>query len=127
MLMNIIAPDPACLSKLKLFANSAHDELKYEPNLVCHSIMCFRLISGRMSKEPMSNMQDILKKAARGERLSYDDGLTLLKDAPFLDLGSAADSVRKKLHPDCQPITFCIDRNVNYTNVCDAYCTFCAF
>jgi len=71
--------------------------------------------------------QDILKSAVAGERLSYDQGLAILQQADLLDLGWAADEIRKRLHPDHEPITFVIDRNVNYTNVCDAYCTFCAF
>lgn len=72
-------------------------------------------------------INDLLKRAAAGERLSYEQGLSLLREAPLLELGWAADQVRRRLHPDNQPITFCIDRNVNYTNVCDAYCQFCAF
>ncbi len=71
--------------------------------------------------------KDFLRKAVAGERLSYDMGLTLLKEAPLLDLGWAANEIRKKFHPDSEPITYVVDRNVNYTNVCDAYCQFCAF
>lgn len=71
--------------------------------------------------------KDLLLSAAEGQRLSYEDGVHLLKEASLLDLGWAADQVRRRLHPDNEPITYVIDRNVNYTNVCDAYCTFCAF
>jgi cyclic dehypoxanthinyl futalosine synthase len=70
---------------------------------------------------------DLLQAAARGTRLSYEEGVHLIKHADLLDLGWAANEIRKRFHPDSEPITFVIDRNVNYTNVCDAYCSFCAF
>ncbi len=50
-----------------------------------------------------------------------------MREAPLLDLGWAANEVRRRFHPDTEPITFCIDRNINYTNVCNTYCQFCAF
>jgi cyclic dehypoxanthinyl futalosine synthase len=71
--------------------------------------------------------KEILQRAAAGQRLSYDDGVHLIKHADLLDLGWAANEVRKRFHPDSEPVTYVIDRNVNYTNVCDAYCSFCAF
>lgn len=74
-----------------------------------------------------SHLQELLRQAAAGRRLSYEEGLALLSRADLMDLGWAADQVRKRFHPDSEPITFVIDRNVNYTNVCDAYCSFCAF
>jgi cyclic dehypoxanthinyl futalosine synthase len=72
-------------------------------------------------------VKNLLLKAVAGERLNFDEGLKILKEAELLDLGWAANEVRKRFHPDDEPITFVIDRNVNYTNVCDAYCQFCAF
>lgn len=72
-------------------------------------------------------VKQTLLKAADGARLSFDDGVLLIKHAELLDLGWAANEVRKRFHPDSEPITYVIDRNVNYTNYCDAYCTFCAF
>ncbi|HEY9793045.1 MAG TPA: cyclic dehypoxanthinyl futalosine synthase [Candidatus Obscuribacterales bacterium] len=74
-----------------------------------------------------SSIKKLLVEAANGRRLSYEEGVVLLKGAPLLDLGWAADQVRRRLHPDNEPFTFVIDRNVNYTNYCDAYCSFCAF
>lgn len=50
----------------------------------------------------------------------------MLKTADLLELGEQADAVRKKLHPD-QVVTFVVDRNINYTNICINRCTFCAF
>ena len=73
-----------------------------------------------------STVAEILHLAANGERLSYDDGVLLMKDADFLSLGRASDAVCKRLHPE--PFrTYNIDRNINYTNVCAAVCDFCAF
>ncbi len=73
------------------------------------------------------NTGELLKSAAEGGRLTFEEGLHLLSEAPLIDLGWAADQSRKRFHTDSEPITFVIDRNVNYTNVCDAYCSFCAF
>ncbi|HEX5436843.1 MAG TPA: cyclic dehypoxanthinyl futalosine synthase [Gemmatimonadaceae bacterium] len=54
------------------------------------------------------------------------DLLDLYTKAPLLELGALADGVRQSLHPD-GIVTFIIDRNINYTNVCVADCGFCAF
>ncbi len=52
--------------------------------------------------------------------------LDLYQHAPLLELGRLADEVRWRLHP--QPVvSYIIDRNINYTNVCVADCKFCAF
>lgn len=68
----------------------------------------------------------ILQKAVAGERLSADEGLTLLQSNDLAALGRAADAVTRRLHPE--PIrTYNIDRNINYTNICTAVCDFCAF
>ncbi|MDZ4863927.1 MAG: cyclic dehypoxanthinyl futalosine synthase [Gemmatimonadota bacterium] len=52
--------------------------------------------------------------------------LDLYENAPLLELGELADAVRWRLHPD-PVVTYIIDRNINYTNVCVADCGFCAF
>jgi cyclic dehypoxanthinyl futalosine synthase len=73
-----------------------------------------------------STVAAILQKAVDGRRLSVDDGVELFCSASLLELGRAADSVCRRLHPE--PFrTFNIDRNINYTNVCTAVCDFCAF
>ncbi|MBI4653391.1 MAG: hypothetical protein HY752_00090 [Nitrospirae bacterium] len=59
-------------------------------------------------------------------RLTKKDALTFLKSADLLGLGMMAERMRKKLHPD-GIVTFIIDRNINYTNVCINKCKFCAF
>jgi cyclic dehypoxanthinyl futalosine synthase len=67
-----------------------------------------------------------LERAAAGERLSRDEALALYTEAPTHVLGQLADRVRARKHPE-RIVTYIIDRNVNYTNVCVARCTFCAF
>jgi cyclic dehypoxanthinyl futalosine synthase len=59
-------------------------------------------------------------------RITKREGLQLLKNADLLGLGMMADNMRKSLHPEGD-VTFIIDRNINYTNVCINKCTFCAF
>jgi cyclic dehypoxanthinyl futalosine synthase len=54
------------------------------------------------------------------------DLLDLYTNAPLLELGAAADSVRRAKHPD-GIVSYIVDRNINYTNVCVADCGFCAF
>ena len=67
-----------------------------------------------------------LDKAAAGERLTLDEALALYTEAPTQVLGRLADAARARRHPD-RVVTYIIDRNVNYTNVCVARCNFCAF
>ena len=59
-------------------------------------------------------------------RISINEGVRLLRDAPLFELGRAADEARRKLHPD-GVVTYIVDRNINYTNVCVCGCSFCAF
>lgn len=73
-----------------------------------------------------SPISDLLDKAEEGERLSEAEALQLLEEAELLDLGEAADAVRRRLHPE-PVVTYIVDRNVNYTNVCVSGCAFCAF
>ena len=65
-------------------------------------------------------------KVLAGERVDRADGLFLLAEASLLDLGQLAGEVRRKRHPETI-VTFVIDTNPNYTNVCNVDCTFCAF
>ncbi len=60
------------------------------------------------------------------KRIDNKTALDLLKTADLLDLGEQADNIRKDLHPEGR-VTFVVDRNINYTNVCINKCTFCAF
>jgi cyclic dehypoxanthinyl futalosine synthase len=67
-----------------------------------------------------------LRKAAEGQRLTFEDGVALFESHDLPALGRAADAVTRRLHPEPYR-TYNIDRNINYTNVCAAVCDFCAF
>src|SRR5690606_5159999 len=75
---------------------------------------------------PTPDVSRILQRAVDGHRLSFDEGVTLLREGNLLSLGRAADAVCKRLHP-APYRTYNIDRNINYSNVCAAICHFCAF
>jgi cyclic dehypoxanthinyl futalosine synthase len=74
----------------------------------------------------MAIAEAVARKILGGERLSREEGVALLRDADLLELGMLADAVRQRLHPE-GIVTYIIDRNINYTNVCTAQCAFCAF
>jgi cyclic dehypoxanthinyl futalosine synthase len=62
----------------------------------------------------------------KGSRITKRAALRLLKGAELLPLGEMADRIRKEMHPE-GTVTFVVDRNINYTNVCINKCRFCAF
>jgi cyclic dehypoxanthinyl futalosine synthase len=68
----------------------------------------------------------ITDKVRAGVRLDADEALELYRHAPTALLGRLADEVRRRKHPE-RVVSYIIDRNVNYTNVCVAKCNFCAF
>jgi cyclic dehypoxanthinyl futalosine synthase len=68
----------------------------------------------------------IASKVAAGTRVDATEALALYRGAPTHLLGRLADGIRARRHPD-RIVTYIIDRNVNYTNVCVARCRFCAF
>ena len=72
------------------------------------------------------NIESIIRKVGDGGRVSADEALELYLHAPTHVLGRLADDIRRRKHPD-NTVTYIIDRNVNYTNVCVAKCNFCAF
>ncbi|HZB86949.1 MAG TPA: cyclic dehypoxanthinyl futalosine synthase [Gaiellaceae bacterium] len=68
----------------------------------------------------------VLEKALGGERISDEDALALLESRELVPVGRAADELRnRKVERD--RVTFIVDRNVNYTNICHTDCDFCAF
>jgi cyclic dehypoxanthinyl futalosine synthase len=72
------------------------------------------------------SIPSLLERAAAGGRLSYDEGVLLYKEASLHDLGAAANARRMALYPTTD-VTYVIDTTINYTNVCNVHCTFCAF
>lgn len=75
----------------------------------------------------MSHIDQILERALRGERLSLEDGLALYDSDEIEKIGAAAHQRMLSFHPEYPITTFVIGRNINYSNVCDTYCRFCAF
>src|SRR5690349_19882729 len=71
-------------------------------------------------------IDDVLQRGADGGRITAAEALLLYTEAPFHALGEAADAVRRRRYPD-GIVTYLIDRNINYTNVCVTACKFCAF
>jgi cyclic dehypoxanthinyl futalosine synthase len=73
-----------------------------------------------------TSVNDIALKVAAGGRVDAAEARQLYLEAPALLLATLADSIRARKHPE-RIVTYIIDRNVNYTNVCVARCNFCAF
>ncbi len=71
-------------------------------------------------------IQSLAAKVRAGERIDRAEALALYTQAPTALLGHLADEVRAKRHSS-RVVSYIIDRNVNYTNVCIARCNFCAF
>lgn len=74
----------------------------------------------------MNSWRTRLDNCIKGNRLDDGGALGLLSNADLPALGRAADEVRRRMHPR-EIVTFVIDRNINYTNVCVSACKFCAF
>ncbi len=72
------------------------------------------------------NVSTIADNVRQGARIEADEALELYQCAPLPLLGELADGIRGRKHPT-GVVTYIIDRNVNYTNVCVARCNFCAF
>ena len=71
-------------------------------------------------------MESIYKKIENFERITKDEGLKLIEYGDFLRLARLANRIRFKKHPD-RTVTFILDTNINYTNICNVKCSFCAF
>jgi cyclic dehypoxanthinyl futalosine synthase len=71
-------------------------------------------------------LTEIALKIGHGQALDREEALFLLKHADLISLGRMAADVRQRLHPR-RAVSFVVDRNVNYTNVCTSQCRFCAF
>lgn len=74
----------------------------------------------------LSRLDEIRAKVETGKRLDRADGRWLLTEAPLLEVGALAQEARFRAIPARQ-VTFVIDSNPNYTNVCITDCQFCAF
>jgi cyclic dehypoxanthinyl futalosine synthase len=74
----------------------------------------------------MHDVDALLQRAAGGGRLSLDEGVALYREAPLHDLGAAAHRRRMRMHPGDE-VSYVIDTTINYTNICNVHCSFCAF
>lgn len=78
---------------------------------------------------PVSSVSDVAQAPSpvSARRMSYDEAVELMEHCHDLAaLGEAAHAVRMQKHPD-DVVTYIVDRNINYSNVCTEYCKFCAF
>ena len=70
-----------------------------------------------------SKIKSILDKVLSGGRMTAEECTTLLESHDVAAIGAAADEIRQRKHPE-NIVTYIIDRNINYTNVCNVVCTF---
>lgn len=73
-----------------------------------------------------SSREEICRKIYSGERITRSEAQTLYEEAELLELGSLAQAVKRRHNSD-DIVTYLVDRNINYTNVCNSDCSFCAF
>jgi cyclic dehypoxanthinyl futalosine synthase len=80
------------------------------------------------AKQSIMDQKTILGEVREGRRLTDEEAVILLESnkSDLLAIGAAADKIRARRYPD-ETITFIIDRNINYSNVCTSKCKFCAF
>jgi len=73
-----------------------------------------------------TRLESIADEVVAGRRIDAASALLLLRHEKLTALGTLADLVRRRRHDD-GVVTYIVDRNINYTNVCNAFCSFCAF
>ena len=72
------------------------------------------------------DIKRITEKVLAGERITADEGVALLEHGDLYQLGLLANAIRRQKHPEPM-VTYVIDRNINYTDICISACKFCAF
>ena len=73
-----------------------------------------------------SDVAEILERTLEGARLMDEDAVSLLRSRELIAVGRAANEIRDRKN-DPSRVTFVVDRNVNYSNICSVGCEFCAF
>lgn len=96
------------------------------PNRKPVNTMNASMIANKIRTASDDSIRPILDKAVGGGRLSRQEGIRLLESHDLAAIGSAADQVSRRMHPEPYR-TYNVDRNINYTNICTAVCDFCAF
>ena len=71
-------------------------------------------------------VEGLQEKVRKGKRITQEEGLFLLRTLELLDLGALANEIRFQKNPE-RSVTYVIDTNPNYSNVCNIDCIFCAF
>jgi len=71
-------------------------------------------------------VEGIQEKVRRGNRITGGEGVFLLRNAELLELGALANEIRFQKNPE-RAVTYVLDTNPNYSNVCNIDCIFCAF
>ncbi|RTZ97670.1 MAG: dehypoxanthine futalosine cyclase [Deltaproteobacteria bacterium] len=74
----------------------------------------------------MNRLNPIIEKIDTARRIGRREARILLADAPLLTLGGLANRIRRRLHPE-PGVTYIVDRNINFSNICVTGCRFCAF
>jgi cyclic dehypoxanthinyl futalosine synthase len=97
-----------------------------ESKLLSEIFVASQNVIGESLMNKTNDIQPILDRALSGERLSVEDCARLLESNDIARIGVAADEIRARWHSG-GIVTYIIDRNINYTNVCNVVCTFCAF
>jgi cyclic dehypoxanthinyl futalosine synthase len=82
--------------------------------------------SDTVSPGSLPGVHDVLEKALEGARISDEDAISLLRSRDLVAVGRVANEIRNRL-TDPEKVTFIVDRNLNYTNLCVTDCDFCAF
>src|ERR1700735_1516837 len=77
-------------------------------------------------RSSVSSLASLLDRAATGGRLTFEEGVRIYNEGDLHALGAAAHPRRMQLYPT-NVVTYVIDTTINYTNVCNVHCTFCAF
>ena len=77
-------------------------------------------------KQARVRLDAVGDKVLDGQRISAEEAVLLLEHEDLTTLGAMGDLVRRRKHTD-GVVTYIVDRNINYTNVCNAFCNFCAF
>ncbi len=72
------------------------------------------------------DIRRITEKSLAGERITVGEGLALLESGDLYQLGFLANAIRRRKHPEPM-VTYVVDRNINYTDICISACKFCAF
>jgi cyclic dehypoxanthinyl futalosine synthase len=85
-----------------------------------------RTPSNNLSLASTPSVREVFEKARAGERISDEDAIALLRSRDLVAIGRVANEVRNRLN-DPRRVTFIVDRNLNYTNICVTDCDFCAF